>query len=428
MAITFVASATSVDVATIVVPATAAIGDLAVLFDQATNGSGLPTEVVPTGFTQWSTSQTTGALNRGVISYKVLVSGEPGSTITGMKGTAGSPNTNKVMFVFRSDTSSITAVTPSTLNSQGTGSDPTLQTVSAASGAAPLIVLGQAWCSNTTSAFSTESPAFDGTVTTSLADLIAGYKIYNSSPADHSIDMADLGSNNTLRSGYLQVTESSTVLTPGSGNLALSAATPERAVDDNRGTTGGNLALSTTAPTADINVHVTFTPTSANLVFSGTAPFIGSELTPGAGNLALSGTAPTVDAPKDRSPASANLVLSTAAPALDTAPNLSPSPGNLVLSPTAPDRTVATHTFLNPAGANLVLSGTAPSQFQDTIYLPALANLTLTTIKPGMVILEDHSIGPPSTDLTISKMPPTLSILRSRRTTTATSTMTSRLR
>ncbi|MER8464177.1 hypothetical protein [Mesorhizobium sp. M1396] len=72
--------------------------------------------------------------------------------------------------------------------------------------AIPLVVIGVAVGSGGTAVFSTASPAFDATQTAgSGAPVIAGYKLYNASPANHTIDMADLGIN-VLASGYLRFT------------------------------------------------------------------------------------------------------------------------------------------------------------------------------------------------------------------------------
>jgi hypothetical protein len=57
----------------------------------------------------------------------------------------------------------------------------------------------------TTTGFSTETPAFDGTVQPSNQFSEGGYKIYNSSPVDHTIDMTDEGWANYLGSGLIKL-------------------------------------------------------------------------------------------------------------------------------------------------------------------------------------------------------------------------------
>ncbi|MGH6922857.1 MAG: hypothetical protein ACRED5_03715 [Propylenella sp.] len=185
----------------ITIPATAAVGDLAVLFDYAQTDGSTPTNVVPTGWTQVVTAfGGDGNEARTTVSYKILTAGNPGSSVTGING----ENNYKIMFVFRW-TSTINTVTPSSWASQVTGNEPNSQVVSASGQATPLIVFGHAAEEGSGVAFSTASPAFDATMTTSSGESRAGRKIYNASPANHTIDMDDEGSHNALVSGYLRI-------------------------------------------------------------------------------------------------------------------------------------------------------------------------------------------------------------------------------
>lgn len=204
-AFTFVASATSTGT-TITIPATAQPGDLAVLFNAI--GASSVTAAVPTGFTSIIDTSLLGGLggdNRSIASYKRLVTGEPNSVITGMTGGDAGFRT-MIMLVFR-PIGRIAVVTIPAWTGQATDGNPTLQTVVALGLPVPLIVFGLAWAFTAgTVAFSTASPAFDATVTLDggSAYLIVGYKIYNSAPADHSIDKNDDGSGNTLQSGLIR--------------------------------------------------------------------------------------------------------------------------------------------------------------------------------------------------------------------------------
>ena len=87
---------------TITIPSTAQVGDLAVLYDFAvTTGTVAPTSVTPSGWTLVGVSNvglTTTPAMRGSIYWKFLVSGDPGSTITGMSG--GTTN-DKIMTIHR---------------------------------------------------------------------------------------------------------------------------------------------------------------------------------------------------------------------------------------------------------------------------------------------------------------------------------------
>lgn len=171
--------------------------DLGVYFDWCVH-TAIPTDVVPSGWTGITTEGLVSARLR--VSYKLLTAAEASSSVAGM--TQGDVLKAKVVLVFRGS-SALTTITPSTWNKQTTGSNPTLQTVSAAGQPGPLIVLGMAGATITAS-FSTESPAFTATVAPSGTDLIVGYKIYNSSPQNHSIDTGDNGIN-SLASGFLKV-------------------------------------------------------------------------------------------------------------------------------------------------------------------------------------------------------------------------------
>jgi hypothetical protein len=203
--ISFVTSAANDNSVTITIPASAQVGDVAVLFDVAENTTScIPADVIPTDWTGIITgSYVNTSGGNGVrcrISRKILTSGDPGTTITGLNG---SLYEDKVMLVFRGN------VAVSTVNDidwalEGTSSNPAAQTVNASTlGTAPLVVLGMAQARDSTAAFSTASPAFDATILNTDSDMRAGYKIYNSSPADHTIDMNDL-SDNFLGSGLLE--------------------------------------------------------------------------------------------------------------------------------------------------------------------------------------------------------------------------------
>lgn len=195
--LTFNSSATA-NAATITIPAGALAGDLAVLFDCAYSTS--PGAVTPAGWTNVANATVT-SVTRGMTHYKVLLAGDPGSSVTGMDETT----VDKVMLVFR-PSRAIVSVVASTWNADATTLNPASQTVLAVGVATPLVVIGGAGAASSTAAFVTASPAFDATVTTADSDAIMGYKVYNSAPADHTIDMDDLGSGNNLHSGYLRVT------------------------------------------------------------------------------------------------------------------------------------------------------------------------------------------------------------------------------
>jgi hypothetical protein len=88
---------------TITIPAAAAAGDIAILFDRATNsGLGAPNAVTPSGWTELNTTSvsTSGGSLRSSIAYKALVAGDPGTTVTGMNR-LGAGGITKLMTTFR---------------------------------------------------------------------------------------------------------------------------------------------------------------------------------------------------------------------------------------------------------------------------------------------------------------------------------------
>jgi hypothetical protein len=105
--LTFVASAfqPTTSSSAITIPATAAVGDIAILFDRQ-NSTG-QAQVTPSGWTQITTalSATTGSNRlRITISYRILTAGQPGTSITGQGSVA-----RKIMVVYRPSTAITTA-------------------------------------------------------------------------------------------------------------------------------------------------------------------------------------------------------------------------------------------------------------------------------------------------------------------------------
>lgn len=191
--LTFVASATSGGV-TITIPATAQEGDICILVDSAYNSqSGTTpigvTTVVPTGFT--SITITSNRYNTGgsfpfdyarksIVSYKILASGDAGTSITGMN----SDVEDKSMVVFRPATIPA-AITIFDNNSTTTGasSNPSPYTVEAT--ATPNLVIAWSADSNLSS-----TPTPTGEVN---ADNDIDYFIFND--GDASNVTADIGTS-----------------------------------------------------------------------------------------------------------------------------------------------------------------------------------------------------------------------------------------
>jgi hypothetical protein len=201
--LSFVDSATSTG-ASVTGPAGILPGDLLVLFDRAVAaGSGTPpTTVLPSGFTSISNSPGSNAAPnsvRSILSYKIADGSEASASLTGMNGSSN----GKMLAVFRGD-APVSSVSPSTPNAETTDGNPASQNVAASGGVAPLIVVGAYGCGTAAVDPRTFSPAKDAEITSSgTGTRYLAYKIYNSSPADVTVDMDDEGDLNSLQSCFI---------------------------------------------------------------------------------------------------------------------------------------------------------------------------------------------------------------------------------
>lgn len=203
--ITQVLSATSTG-STISVPSGVQAGDLIVLFDAAgSSNTSIPTQVIPSGFTSIvdNTLVASGAAGqRNTLSYKIASGTEGSTSLTGMNG---SNNNRKALLVFRGNVPAAIA-TVGDAAGQATDGNPSEQIVNASGGVAPLVVIG------TWSLFPVGgtvdprsfSPAKDGEINPT-AQMYMAWKIYNTAPADVSVDMTDEGAGNTLQSCYIEM-------------------------------------------------------------------------------------------------------------------------------------------------------------------------------------------------------------------------------
>lgn len=203
--VTFQASAV-VNAETITVPAGVIAGDLIVLHDNAINsggGSSPSDSVVPDGFTSVvDQGAHPSASVRQIVSYKIADGSEAGTSLTGMVGTFSS---GKTLAVFRGN-NPISSVNASTPNEQITSGNPTAQSVLASGGTPPLIVFGfygtEGNISGTTGLM---SPTQDGSIISPDNHCRFLWKVYNSSPADVTVDIGDVGNNNSMSSFFLAV-------------------------------------------------------------------------------------------------------------------------------------------------------------------------------------------------------------------------------
>lgn len=210
----FRSSSTS-SASTITVPSDVVAGDLLVLYDTPVNLSGFPTSVVPTKFSTILNS-TSGNARRTVCSYKIAEGTDAGTSITGMNGTNAN---SKILLAF--STNGATAAAAYDIAFQSTDGDPTAQVVNASGQTTPLVVL--AFMRQATATGQSFSPTEDGTVT----DLTSKgyYKIYNSSPADVTVDCGDGGTQNNLMSFYIQLKENYTQTSSYNGYVIYETGT-----------------------------------------------------------------------------------------------------------------------------------------------------------------------------------------------------------
>lgn len=195
--LTHVADATGSNVAQVSVPGSAGSGDIAVMFDWAVGGT--IAGGTPSG---WTVAQSvTGAGGEAGVYYKVLVGGDVGATITGL---TTATIRRQIISVFRPD-DDIDGVTTGSGGAFSGSTDPPNQSVAASGQATPVLVVAGQGASGTVDMSS--SPGFDGVIDDPLdatPNSRFGYKIYNSSPANHTISSSLTGSN-ALLSCYIRV-------------------------------------------------------------------------------------------------------------------------------------------------------------------------------------------------------------------------------
>jgi hypothetical protein len=174
---------------TITVPAYALADDYAFLFDYSTT----TTLTVPSGWTQITTSTTTGI--RSTISYKKLVSGDISSTITGMGGT-----TRKTLVITRPN-APVSSVTLSTPAQQATTAVPTNQSIAMFGATMPLMGFAHY---TSTGAITTRTGSGNIRELTSTTSQYVKVWTYNvATPASQTVGMSD-GGTNALQSFYIR--------------------------------------------------------------------------------------------------------------------------------------------------------------------------------------------------------------------------------
>ena len=210
--VSFVGSVTqfsSAGVSTYTNTSTIQAGDLIVVEMYAANITTAtpPSLTIPSGYTSIVSK---GAYNTGSAdaqtetwAYKIATAADAGASVT-YSSDAGAVYRNAVSMVFRPNAPA-TTITSGSINSFGTtGSQttPPTQTVTASSGATPLIVFASYLIGGGgTVPTRTFSPTADQEIPSYYK-----YKIYNSSPLDTTVsDTISGGSMNSLQSFYLHI-------------------------------------------------------------------------------------------------------------------------------------------------------------------------------------------------------------------------------
>lgn len=194
------AHSTAITGGTITAPADIIAGDLLMIADSCGGLYSAPALVTPSGFTNRS-NVTTGSQRMAV--FTKLATGSEASTVyTGMADPVFD-SVAKIFLVFRPNVA-LGSLTTGTWGGQATTADPTSQTVTISAISTPVVAIG-VYCALAAVDPRTMTAAKDAEVSAINAvatNLWVAWKIYNSSPSNVSVDMADEGSN-FLSSGYL---------------------------------------------------------------------------------------------------------------------------------------------------------------------------------------------------------------------------------
>lgn len=198
----FVASAT-VNGTTPTIPATAQAGDFCVALDYAHDADGTaPVLVTPSGWTNVADNAISQGSDspRAAIWYRILAGGDANPVFMAGAGGGGS-RTRKILIVFRPD-ATIATVVPSTPTGQATTGDPASQTIAMSGKTVPVIGVAH-YCAQNNPATRTWTGGSPTEINNSAQ--FGKYLVYNSSPADATIDMPDNGVN-VLQGIYFEFT------------------------------------------------------------------------------------------------------------------------------------------------------------------------------------------------------------------------------
>jgi len=200
-------------------PSTVQAGDLCILFHNGWDNDSDFIDTIPPGFTNVNTSAfnyTTASWVSHSISYNVITSQSQTHVIPWGNGNTAAYDYQTIRTLyFRPNKTIATINQDNSFNlSNITGFNPPQQRVPAGGNNAPIIVFGQSkvlTVGGDPSFNTATSNTFDAYFNTGVGILNieanVGYKIYNTSPIDHYVDMDELDNNiNVLLSFYLRAT------------------------------------------------------------------------------------------------------------------------------------------------------------------------------------------------------------------------------
>lgn len=189
------------------VSASAVVGELAVLHCSAV-GSGGYTGATPSGWTELTYSRTTTGTGAvwGVFAIKILVSGDIGTTLTGLPGGGGGQGST--ISYFTPSRPIVSATVVGTAGNEATTGTPVNQSLNIQTNNAPPNLAFAGYISNNAITTRTSTGATMTEITERTVTLYSyvKYKVYNvgSTLENITIAMADYG-NNCLQSFYLKV-------------------------------------------------------------------------------------------------------------------------------------------------------------------------------------------------------------------------------
>lgn len=184
-----------------VIPAGAQPGDLCVHINFAGAASAVPTAVTPTNFTNSLNLSDAANFERFMINWKVLVSGDAGSTVSGM-----SNSRVNALIVVRPQNFSISSITTVGGSGQWSASAPTNQTLAVADGKTrkPLLVFAYFFANSGTVGSLTGLPSTTTLIPVASRDEIRfGHCNDYQSCSDAVVSMADFGTNRMFSQAFV---------------------------------------------------------------------------------------------------------------------------------------------------------------------------------------------------------------------------------